>query len=251
VTSSADRYAAELRQGSELAAADADLVWGWGSPAGRLRADRRAAFLVERCALGPGVRCLELGAGTGVFTERLLRSGCELVAVELSPATAQRCRERVRGRAEVVVGNVETGEGLEGRSFDAIVGVSVLHHVDLAATLASTFSLLRPGGRFAFTEPNILNPQVWAERNVPWVARRRHTLPHERAFTAAGLRRAFEEARLVVDEARPFEFLHPATPPSLIRPVRRLERLLERTPARHVAGSVRIAGRRPPSRPRS
>lgn len=242
--SSADRYAAELRQGSELAAPDADLVWGWGSPAGRLRADRRAHFLAEECRLGPGVTCLELGAGTGTFTERLARTGCTLVAVELSPDTAERCRERVGGRAEVVVGNVETGEGLVGREFDAIVGVSVLHHVDLEATFASTFSLLRPGGRFAFSEPNILNPQVWAERNVGWLGRRRHTLPHERAFTAAGLRRAFEGAGFTVDVAEPFEFLHPATPPRLIGPVRRVERVLERTPLRAIAGSVRIAGRR-------
>jgi len=183
----AERYAAELRQGSELAAQNADAVWGWDGPAGRLRADRRASFLADSCGLAPGVRCLELGAGTGVFTERLLRSGCELTAVELSPDTAERCRERVGERAEVVVGNVETGEGLEGRTFDAIVGVSVLHHVDLDATFDSTFALLRAGGRFAFSEPNILNPQIWAERNVPWVARRRHVLPHERAFTAANL----------------------------------------------------------------
>ena len=35
-----------------------------------------------------------------------------------------------------------------------------------------TFSLLRPGGRFAFSEPNLANPQVWAERNVEVVRRR-------------------------------------------------------------------------------
>ncbi len=241
--SPAERYAAELRQGLELSAADADRVWGWDGPAGRLRADRRAAFLIDCCGLRPGVRCLELGAGTGVFTERLARSECELVAVELSPATADRCRRRLGDRAEVIVGNVETGEGLEGRSFDAIVGVSVLHHVDLDATLASTFSLLRPSGRFAFSEPNIRNPQVWTERNVTWVGRARHVVPHERAFTAAGLRRAFETAGFLVDEAEPFEFLHPSTPARLVPALRRLEGLLERTPARAIAGSVRIAGR--------
>jgi SAM-dependent methyltransferase len=238
------RYAAEMRQGSELAALDADAIWGWSGRAGTLRADRRASFLIDACRLAPGVRCLELGAGTGVFTERLARSGCELVAVELSPESAARCSRRVGDRAEVVVGNVETGEGLEGRRFDAVVGVSVLHHVDLRATLEHTFSLLGRSGCFAFSEPNSLNPQVWAERNVSWLARRRHVLPHERAFTAAGLRAAMERAGFIVDRAEPFEFLHPSTPAWLVPAVLRLERLLERSPARHVAGSVRVAGRR-------
>jgi SAM-dependent methyltransferase len=241
----AERHAAELRQGAKLAAMRAERVWGWDGPAGRLRAARRARFLIERCALGPGVRCLELGAGTGVFTELLVESGCELVAVELSPDAAARCRLRVRERADVVVGNIETGSGLNSVPFDAIVGVSVLHHVDLPATLANTFAFLRPGGRFAFTEPNIRNPQVWAERNIGWLARRRHVLPHERAFTAQGLRRAFEHAGLIVETSEPFEFLHPLTPAPFVSNVCRLERLLERTPVRQVAGSVQLAGQRP------
>lgn len=238
------RRAAELDQGTRLAAGDADSVWGWDGPAGTMRAERRARFMIEHCRLGPGVRCLELGAGTGIFTERLAFTGCELVAVELSPDTAARCQAKVGDTAEVIVGDIETGEGLDGRSFDAIVGVSVLHHVDVSATLASTFSLLAPGGRFAFSEPNILNPLIWAERNLDWLRRRRHVLPHERAFTAAGLRRVFEDAGFVIDVAEPYEFLWPTTPRRFIPGVLRVEPLLERTPLRAIAGSVHIAGHR-------
>src|SRR5438477_8504033 len=104
-----DRYEEERRQGERIVAADLERVWGWSGPAGSLRAQRRAEFLIEAAGLGPGVRTLELGAGTGEFTQRLVASGCELVAVELSEATAERCRSRVGDRAEVVVGNVETG----------------------------------------------------------------------------------------------------------------------------------------------
>lgn len=240
-----ERYAAELLQGAKLAVGEADRIWGWDGPAGRRRADRRAAFLIDSCNLRPGVRCLELGAGTGVFTERLARSGCEVVAVELSPDTAKVCRERVGEGIEVVVGNIETGDWLGGRAFDAIVGVSVLHHVDLRASLEHTFASLRTGGRFAFSEPNSRNPQVWAERNVEWIGRRRHVVSHEGSFTAAELRSAFESRGFVVETSEPFEFLHPATPARFIPAVLSLERVLERTPARHLAGSVRVAGYRP------
>ena len=242
---SEERYAEERRQGESIAHGDLEHVWGWSSPAGRFRAERRAAFLAERARLGKGVRCLELGCGTGEFTHRLVETGCELVAVDLSEDTAAVARARVGDRAEIVVGNIETGEGLEGRAFDAIVGVSVLHHVDLDACFEHTFSLLRPGGRFAFSEPNLANPQVWAERNLEVVRRARHVTAHETAFRADELRSRFEDAGLEVETCEPFEFLHPSTPKRLIRAVSALERLLERTPLRAIAGSIAISGSRP------
>jgi SAM-dependent methyltransferase len=238
------RYAEERRQGEQIAAEDLEAVWGWTGPAGSLRAERRGAFLTSAAGLEPGVHALELGAGTGQFTERLLASGCELVALELSEATAEICRERVGGRAEIVVGNAETGEGLEEREFDAIVGVSVLHHLNMELCLQNTFTKLRSGGRFAFSEPNMANPQVWAMKNVDWVARRLHETQHETAFRTHELRRLFEDAGFQVDVCEPFDFLHPKTPARLVPSVRRLERMLERTPVRAIAGSIRIAGRR-------
>jgi SAM-dependent methyltransferase len=244
-TGTLDRYEAERLQGLAIVNEDLEHVWGWSSPAGALRAGRRADFLIDAAGLAPGVRCLELGSGTGEFTTRLLASGCELVAVDVSEAAVERCRERVDGLAEVIVGNVETGEGLDGREFDAIVGVSVLHHVDLAATLRTLVPKLRRGGSFAFSEPNLANPQVWAVMNIPAFRRRAHALEHERAFLARGLRAELEAGGLEVELCEPFDFLHPATPRRLIPTVRRLESLLEASPARAIAASLQVAGRRP------
>jgi SAM-dependent methyltransferase len=241
---SADRYAAERQQGERFAAEGLEHAWGWSSAAGRIRADRRGRFLVDAAGLGPGVRCLELGCGSGEFTSRLVESGCELTAVDISEVSVARCRERVGDRAEVVVGNIETGEGLEGLQFDAVVGVSVLHHVDVGACLNAIAPLLRAEGRLAFSEPNRANPQVWAERRFEPLRRARHVLPHETAFRAAELEKIFERSGFVVEVAEPFEFLHAITPRALIKPVLTLERLLEATPARAIAGSVRIVARK-------
>jgi SAM-dependent methyltransferase len=146
----------------------------------------------------------------------------------------------------VIVGNIETAEGLEGRRFDAIVGVSVLHHVNTDLCMRNTMlPLLKEGGRFAFSEPNMANPQVWAERHIRLVGRLRHTTPHETAFHAHELRSLFERVGLEVQVCEPFEFLHPATPRALIPLVTTLESRLERSAARAIAGSVRVAGGRP------
>jgi SAM-dependent methyltransferase len=241
---SADRYEAERLQGRLIASGKED-VWGWSGRAGGIRASRRSEFLMSGAKLAPGVRCLELGCGTGEFTERLIASGCKLVAVDLSEETAALARVRVGERAQVLVGNIETGEGLEGLELDAIVGVSVLHHVDLDAAFTHTFSLLKPGGRFAFSEPNMANPQVWAERNLEPVRRLRHVTPHETAFRVDELRRDFDRAGFALDVCEPFEFLHPNTPAALVPAALSLERALEATPLRGIAGSLRLAGNRP------
>jgi 2-polyprenyl-3-methyl-5-hydroxy-6-metoxy-1,4-benzoquinol methylase len=240
------RWEAERRQGEALIEEGFESAWGWIGPAGTERARRRADFIADVAGLRPGVTCLELGAGTGEFTKRLAASGCELSAVEVSEATAQVCRERVGDGAEILVGNVETGAGLEGRRFDAIVGVSILHHVNLESCLRRTvLPLLRSGGRFAFSEPNMANPQVWAERHIEAVRVRRHTTRHETAFRRRELRRTLEAVGLRVEVCECFDFLHPATPARLVPAISALGGLLERTPLKAIAGSIRVAGSRP------
>jgi len=243
VGSAQDRYAAELQQG-EAIAGGLEGVWGWSTLAGKVRAARRARFLTHEARLAPGVRCLELGAGTGEFTVRLAESGCALVALELSAATAEICRNRVGNGARVVVGNAETGEGVADLEFDAVVGVSVLHHLDVERCLQTMHRLLRPGGRFAFSEPHMANPQVWAERHIGAIRRTRHVTPYETAFLPRDLQRAFERSGFDVERCEPFDFLHPGTPAALISAVQRIGAVLEATPIRQVAGSVRISGRR-------
>ena len=56
--------------------------------------------------------------------------------------------------------------------FDAIVGSSVLHHLELRPALERIFQLLRPGGWMSFAEPNMLNPQIVIQKNVDWIKRR-------------------------------------------------------------------------------
>jgi len=246
VEASEARYAEERRQGNVLLDCGwEESAWGWSGPAGSIRASRRAEFLIKNAGLKPDATCLELGCGTGEFTTRLLASGCKLTAVELSEATANVCRQRTKNKAEIVVGNIETGEGLTGRAFDAIVGVSVLHHVNMELCFKNTFSLLKPGGRFAFSEPNMSNPQVWTERHIGFVKKWRHVTEHETAFRVHELRRLFTDAGMEVDVCEPFEFLHPSTPSFCIGAVKLLERALESTPFRRIAGSIRISGCRP------
>jgi hypothetical protein len=52
-----------------LAEAGPEGIWGWGTPAGQVRARRRAELIVSAPELRPGIRALEIGCDTGLFTE--------------------------------------------------------------------------------------------------------------------------------------------------------------------------------------
>jgi SAM-dependent methyltransferase len=134
--------------------------------------------------------------------------------------------------------------GAEG-AFDAVIGSSVLHHLDLKKALARILSVLRPGGSMSFAEPNMLNPQIVLQKNVPWLKKRLGDSPDETAFARWPLRALLLKTGFVEVEITPFDWLHPATPVPMINTVMRLGLVLERVPfLREFAGSLHIRCRR-------
>jgi SAM-dependent methyltransferase len=239
----------EIAHGKTLALGHPEDVWGWGSPAGRLRAQRRGRMIVAGARLGPGVRVLEIGCGTGLFTEAFAASGADVVAVEVSAELLDRAsaRQFPPGRVRLLQKRFE--DCAADGPFDAVVGSSVLHHLDIEAAVSRIYELLAPGGRLCFTEPNMLNPQIAVQKNVLWVKSRLGESPDETAFLRWRLRRLLHRAGFEDVRLRPFDWLHPATPRALIWPVRRAGGLLERTPVlREFAGSLFIRGVRPQAR---
>ena len=61
------RIEREIVHGREISQ-DAEAVWNWSSPAGRVRAERRAAFFVKYGHITGRDNVLEIGAGTGLFS---------------------------------------------------------------------------------------------------------------------------------------------------------------------------------------
>ena len=243
----ARRKAAELAHGQAIAVAGISArVWQQHSAAGRARVQRRAELIRAAAALAPGMRCLELGCGTGEYTALLGDAGAHLVALDISDDLLRVAAARglpahvllVRGDAERLP--------FPDRAFDAVTGNAVLHHLRLAPALAELRRVLHPGGIAAFTEPNMLNPQVAVTKNVPAVKRWLGDTPHETAFIAGRLRRALGAARLAPVQVTAFDFLHPAVPAAAISAVRRIERIVERLPlVSAIAGSLLVVARRP------
>lgn len=223
----------------------AEIVWQWSSPTGQRRARRRGAFFVEHGGLQPGVRALEIGCGTGVFLELTAPSGAATFGIDLSIELLSEARRRfpAKGDVHLLCGNVERLPYADA-TFDVVYGSSVLHHLNLVPALREIHRVVKPGGRIVFAEPNLMNPHIaflflLAPRGLFGLS------DDEMAFTrfrARGVLEALGYDRIAIT---PYDFLYPLVPDSLIEPVLRFGRILERTPlVREIAGSLLIQAAR-------
>ena len=99
---------------------------------------RKLALLLRH--LPPGASVLEVGSGSGWFSEGLRRRGHPVMTLD------------IQGPADLV-GDVNAWRdlGLGPGSFDAVVGLELIEHVDC---LAAMRALCRPGGLIMLSSPH-------------------------------------------------------------------------------------------------
>jgi SAM-dependent methyltransferase len=233
----------EVEHGARIAK-NAEEVWNWSGPAGARRWARRVELLTDR--IPAGAQVLEIGCGTGLFTHELAKRSIRAAAIDISPDLLERAQARCAGHPEILFSaqNAYATDFAAG-SFDAVVGMSVLHHLELGQALREFRRLLRPDGLLLFSEPNMLNPVVWAIKNIPWIRRKAGDSPDETAFVRFVLGARIRAAGFEVEALRPFDFLHPSTPARAVPFVERIGGAVERIPLmREIAGSLFVAARR-------
>jgi ubiquinone/menaquinone biosynthesis C-methylase UbiE len=240
----------ELRKDHERAhgkflAPNAVEIWGWGTPAGLERARRRAELLIERASIKPGMKVLEFGCGTGMFSRRIAAAGALLTAIDLSPDLIAEAQKEQGPNVAYQIGDIEMLP-FNDAAFDAVVGSSVLHHVQVEKALTNALRVLKPGGMIAFAEPNMLNPQIAIQKNIPYIKRKMGDSPDETAFFRWPMARLLKQLGFIDIVVKPYDFLHPATPKKFIPFAKKVTYMLESIPIiREIAGSIILSARKP------
>lgn len=106
---------------------------------------------VARAAVDiPAPRILDLGCGTGALAELVLDEipGCQLTGIDLAPQMVETSRERLKGRADVLLGDAERLPFRDG-SFDIVYCNDSFHHYpNPRQAVFQTWRVLAPGGTF-------------------------------------------------------------------------------------------------------
>ena len=117
--------------------------------------------LRELGVLHDGVRVVEIGAGTGLATGRLVAAGARVTAVEPGHALAKRLQARLP-EVDVLVATAEDVD-LPEAAFDLAVVATAVHWLDLDVVLPKLHRALVSGGhvavwRHVFGDPAVRTP---------------------------------------------------------------------------------------------
>ena len=162
---------------------------------------------LEALAPTPGLRILEIGCGDGSTGAAALEAGVasHYCGVELMPGPASLARQRLN---EVIEGNIEHLElPWEPEAFDAVLASEVLEHlVDPWKCVERLARLLKPGGRFFASSPNVCHHRIirqllWGRFDLQDVGPMDRT--HLRWFTPKSYREVFESAGLRIARVSP------------------------------------------------
>jgi SAM-dependent methyltransferase len=147
--------------------------------------------LVEVLGIGPGVRVLDLAAGTGKLTRLLAPTGAELVAVEPLDGMRARLEARIPG-IRALEGTAEAIP-LSDASVDAVTAAQAFHWFDGKAALGEIHRVLTPGGRLGLLWNARDEQEDWVARLGEIMERHRGTAPR---YQAGAWRAAFDETTL-------------------------------------------------------
>ncbi len=122
--------------------------------------ERKAKIILRELESIKPKKILEIGTGSGLMTYFLAKHFKEeLVGLDLSKEMLELAKSRIENpKFSFVVGDGTKPNFPEG-TFDAIIGVDIIHHLDDPRSAMSEWKkLVKSGGKMVFLETNVYNP---------------------------------------------------------------------------------------------
>lgn len=215
--------------------------WGCQTPMGRYRMKMRSELVKKFINTKKGTRILDLGCGLGSLTQHFKNIKAKVIGVDISPLSISYAKKHIKSTN--ITFQVQNGHdlGFTENYFDAVIGNGILHHLDLKKALPEIFRVLKPGGNIFFTEPNLVNPEIYLERKIPLLRKLVGNSQDETAFSRWWIKKILEKYKFKNVQALPFDFLYPALPVSLSKTLRVFSEILEKIPIiKELSGSMII-----------
>ncbi|MBI1762635.1 MAG: class I SAM-dependent methyltransferase [Acidobacteria bacterium] len=142
-----------------------------------------------------GQRVYDVGCGTGALLESLQRRDYWVAGSDLRAEGLQAVKQNLP--AVRLVQADATQLPWQSESFDTVLLLDVLEHVNDCAALRELYRILQPGGRLILTVPAL--PWLWSYRD--------EAAGHLRRYTRRQLRAVLNESGFEVRQIRYYQFL--------------------------------------------
>ncbi len=213
---------------------------------------RWRALTVRHCFhLLPGESILELGAGSGLWTEHLaatVRGENPITAVVFNDDLFQiACQRDLPNTNFLRITHLSTDLPLEG--FDYVIGTAILCHDQYPQNLRALFRALKPGGQLLFFEANYWNPQVLVKNIFPFTGRWAGNARCQVGLRKYKLLQMASHQQFTSVDIIPYDIIHPMTPLWMIRALQSIAFIVEHAPGlRELCGTLYIWAKKPGSK---
>ena len=101
---------------------------------------------------------LDIGAGTGRLTKRLVKLGARVTAVDVSEKMLKLLQNRVDGQVVIKIGEAENLP-VEDNNYDLVIATFLIVHLSsLSKFFNEVYRVLKPGGKFVVSNINQKEP---------------------------------------------------------------------------------------------
>jgi ubiquinone/menaquinone biosynthesis C-methylase UbiE len=133
------------------------------TPIGRLIRQYEGELILEMLKPGRGERILDVGCGTGIFTQDVIAAGSHVVGLDFSLPMLQRAGRKFEGYPfNMIQGNMRDLPFGDNR-FDKVASITAIEFIeDGRSAVSELFRVTKSGGTIVVASLNNLSP--WATR---------------------------------------------------------------------------------------
>ena len=128
-----------------------------------------------------GKMVVDYGCGTGWVTKKLLQKGAQVWAFDISEKSIELTKDVAKSLnlSDKIQVEQMPAENLhyEDNMFDIVLGIAILHHLDLSISSREIKRVLKKGGKAYFLEPLRHNPLINIFRKLTPYMRSKDELP--------------------------------------------------------------------------